>query len=243
MSNLPHDNWAEYYDCVYERTYGPHYNSFNITSIDAVNELLSPGVNSILDYGAGTGRLSIPLAQAGNDVLAVEQSLPMLNVLIKKATALNLTIQTEGCNIQGYDGRSADFALCVFTVLNYTTEDSELVKIFSNIHKHLKDKGLFFFDLADLVFFKMGTIFDINKNDFTRHVVITPDHDNLYTYTEHCQGICNGNKFEYDDAFPLRYWSHAEVDRMLHAAGFNRVNRAFPEFSSTGSTYYLYQKI
>ena len=103
----------------------------------------------------------------------------MFNVLTKKAKALNLTIQAEGCNIQGYDGRSADFALCVFTVLNYTTEDSELVKIFSNIHKHLKDKGLFFFDLADIVFFRMGTIFNINNSDFRRHVVITHDDDNL----------------------------------------------------------------
>jgi len=241
--SFPHDNWAEYYDFIYERTYGQHYMAFTNTSINVVKELISPGVKTILDYGAGTGRLAILLSQAGYDVIAVEQSLPMLNMLRKKALKINLNIQAERCKIQEYSGRSADMAICVFTVLNYTVEEEVLMEIFRKIHLHLNDNSLLFFDLADQVFFKMGTLFDINENDFRRHVVITPDHGNLYTYKEHSHGICNGNKFEYDDAFPLRYWTHTEVDRILRSTGFIRVNRAFPEFNNTGSTYYLYQKI
>jgi 2-polyprenyl-3-methyl-5-hydroxy-6-metoxy-1,4-benzoquinol methylase len=240
--SLPHDTWAEYYDFVYERTYGPHYTDFNRRSINAISGLMGPGIRTILDYGTGTGRLSIPLAQAGHDVIAVEQSLTMLNMLRRKALDLNLTIQTENCKIQEYRGRSSDIAICVFTVLNYTVKEEDLLRIFQNVHLHLNDNGLFFFDLADLVFFTTGTIFNINKGDFHRHVVITPDHDNQYKYTEHCHGICNGTPFDYDDIFPLRYWTHAEVDNMLQAVGFVRVNRPFPEFRNDGATYFLCQK-
>ena len=189
------------------------------------------------------GRLSIPLSQAGHDVIAVEQSLPMLNILRQKALDLSLTIQTENCKIQDYNERIADIALSVFTVLNYTTVASELVKIFSNIHKRLNDKGLFFFDLADWVFFQHRTLFDINQVNFKRLVEISPVRENNYTYFESCSGVKNGRSFSYKDSFLLRYWTNAEVDTMLVSVGFKRVNMNFPEFNGTGSTYYLYQRI
>ncbi|HOX75965.1 MAG TPA: class I SAM-dependent methyltransferase [Bacteroidales bacterium] len=243
LESFPHDNWAECYDYVYERTYGALYGHFTSTSIMTVNGFLHPGMNSILDYGAGTGRLSVPLAQAGHDLIAVEQSLPMLKMLKQKALDLTLTIQTENCKIQEYKGRSADIALCVFTVLNYTVAESEMVKIFGNIHKHLKDNGFLFFDLADLVFFQQGVLFNINKPDFRRFVEILSDRGNNYTYHERSSCIKDGKTCNYEDSFPLRYWTHTEVDEMLSKAGFLRVNQSFPEFNGTGSTYHLYRKV
>ena len=56
MEPEAHDNWAEYYDYVYERTYGPAYTQFNNLTINAIKGILGPK-RSILDFGAGTGRL------------------------------------------------------------------------------------------------------------------------------------------------------------------------------------------
>ena len=239
--NLPHDTWAEYYDFVYRQTYGSLYDAFTATSLNAITKLAGSGSAAIQDYGAGTGRLSIPHAQNGHDVIAVEQSAPMLNAFRQKAAALNLEIETVNSSIQNYQGRTADLAICVFTVLNYSVDETVLQAIFRNISGHLKSEGLFFFDLADFVFFGHGMP-DICKGDFKRLFKITPCGNNIYEYRESCKGVMDGNEFMYADSFPLRYWKFEEVNVMLLNAGFTRVNKQFPEFRGTGSTYYLYRK-
>jgi hypothetical protein len=53
-----HDNWGSLYDYVYEQTYGDFYRDLTVETLDQINQILSSG--TIIDYGAGTGRLSIP---------------------------------------------------------------------------------------------------------------------------------------------------------------------------------------
>ena len=36
MEPEAHDNWAEYYDYVYERTYGPAYTEFNNLTLNII---------------------------------------------------------------------------------------------------------------------------------------------------------------------------------------------------------------
>jgi len=73
-------------------------------------------------------------------------------------------------------------------------------------------------------------------------VEITGTGHNIYEYSESCTGVIAGREFSYSDRFPLRYWKFEEVDRILLKTGFSRLNRHFPEFGSTGSTYNLYRK-
>jgi SAM-dependent methyltransferase len=239
---FPHDNWAEYYDYVYEKTYGSVYEGFTKTSLDTILGLIVNKPSALLDFGAGTGRLSIPLALKNFDVISVEQSLPMLDVLKRKSKGLNLEIETHNCSIQNYNGRSTDLAICVFTVLNYITDSSELQKICDNAYNHLKNGGLFFFDLADSGFFNNGESTSIERGNLKRVIKIIHDHDNVFTYIESCNGILNGRNFEYNDKFPLRYWEHDEVHQLLVNSGFTRVLKTFPQFNNTGSEYFLYQK-
>jgi 2-polyprenyl-3-methyl-5-hydroxy-6-metoxy-1,4-benzoquinol methylase len=89
-NSQPHDNWAKYYDFIYETTFGSTYNNLTRETLGVINNTLPFG--SILDFGAGTGRLAIPLAQKGYNVTAVEQSNAMANELRKKAKAANLDI-------------------------------------------------------------------------------------------------------------------------------------------------------
>lgn len=56
----PHDNWGTYYDFVYEQTFGSFYNNLTTETLNVINQILPKG--TILDFGAGTGRLSFPLA-------------------------------------------------------------------------------------------------------------------------------------------------------------------------------------
>ena len=62
-----HDNWGSLYDYVYEQTYGDFYRDLTVETVDQINQILPSG--TIIDYGAGTGRLSIPLSNQGSKVI------------------------------------------------------------------------------------------------------------------------------------------------------------------------------
>lgn len=239
----PHDNWATFYDFVYEKTYGEFYNNLIDESLKLINGILPTG--SIIDYGAGTGRLSIPLKQQGYEIIAVEQSIGMMSQLKAKSELLNLEIPSYNCSISKFKNGKADLALALFTVLNYATTERELSKNIGTICTHLKEKGFFFFDLPNPIFFNSAQLINFQSNEFNRSVILTNknNNDNIYTYSEKCNGFFNGKAFEYKDEFSIRYWNSDIVDHLLQLNGLQSIQTAFNQFNSTGSAYKLYQKI
>ncbi len=55
----PHDPWADVYDLAYEEEFGAFYATLTQGTVEAITGLLPPQ-GSIVDFGAGTGRLAIP---------------------------------------------------------------------------------------------------------------------------------------------------------------------------------------
>lgn len=238
----PHDIWAIYYEFVYEKTYGPAYGQFSSLTNSAISGILSNG--SVIDYGAGTGRLSIPLAEQGYNVIAIEKSTAMVEEFKRKCAQRNLTIPVYNCSIVEYENGKADLALARFTVLNYSITEEEMAQNFKTISEHLNPNGYFFFDLPDPIFFRNEQLFNINQLDFRRSVkLINTGKNNIYTYQEICNGTYEGTPFNYTDEFQIRYWDKNLIDGMLRENGFADTLRAFPQFSSTGSTYKLYRKL
>ena len=73
------DNLEEYDDpYVYEAEYGQYRGDFNL-----LLNLIDKG--SVLDLGCGTGRLAIPLAQKGLEVVGLDASEPMLEFACHKS--------------------------------------------------------------------------------------------------------------------------------------------------------------
>ena len=83
MHDEPHDSWASVYDEAYQKSFGGIYSSLTDLTLDFVQTNTRSGA-SILDVGAGTGRLSIPLSEFGFTVVAVDASSQMLRVLTQK---------------------------------------------------------------------------------------------------------------------------------------------------------------
>lgn len=236
----PHDNWATFYDFVYEKTFGSFYHNLTTETLSTINEILPTG--SIIDFGAGTGRLSIPLNKKGYSVVAVEKSSGMAKQLKQKQDDHNIDITIKNCSISEYDNGKADLALALFTVLSYSTTENELSEIINNICRHINPNGHFFFDLPNMVFFNAGRLTNIHTEDFDRVVDLTINKDDIYTYKEICSGIFNGQEFKYQDEFSIRYWSQTTLDKLLKDNNFLDTQRVFPQFNSTGSTYKLYRK-
>lgn len=238
----PHDNWGTYYDFVYERTFGSFYSKLTKETLNVIKQILPKG--TILDFGAGTGRLSLPLAEQGYKLIAVEKSIGMVEEFKRKLDGQNTAIEIHNCSISEYENVKADLAIALFTVLSYSITVDELSKNIENICKHINTNGYFFFDLPNTVFFNTGRLTNIDTNTFRRLVELKSNNeDDLYTYKEQCSGIFNGQEFSYEDEFKIRYWKISTLDELLSKNGFKDTLKSFPQFNSTGSTYKLYKRL
>ena len=237
----PHDNWGLYYDFVYKKSFGSFYNNLTAETINTIIEILPKG--TIIDYGAGTGRLSFPLTEKGYFLIAVEKSSGMVEEFKRKADNCNLDVKIHNCSISDYQNGKADIAIALFTVLSYATTVKELSNNIKNICHHINSNGYFFFDLPDTVFFNAGRLININTANFKRSVELISNNENdIYIYKENCRGIYNGQEFSYEEEFRIRYWTLSTLDKLLAENGFIDTNKYFPQFNSTGSIYKLYQR-
>jgi SAM-dependent methyltransferase len=239
--NQPHDNWGEYYDFVYEQTFGRYYDALTAETLNIIKQIFPDG--SIIDFGAGTGRLAIPLAELGYKVIAVEKSAGMVNEFKRKFSRDKAEIEIHNCSISEYDGASADLALALFTVLSYSISEEELTRNLQAICKSVRSGGYFFYDLPSTLFFQGGRIIQKESSQLKRVVdVLATEQLNIYTYHERCSGVFNGKDFRYEDEFKIRYWEISIVERILSENGFIDTTQTFPQFSSTASTYKLFKK-
>lgn len=112
----------------------------------------APGNDRILDLGAGTGRLTIPLARDGYRVTALDQSPSMLAQLHKRVDALPRVVADRIAIARG-DLRTFDlgkrFSLIVasFNVIEHLYTRGEVAACFERVAAHLEPGGAFMFDV------------------------------------------------------------------------------------------------
>lgn len=236
-----HDNWAHFYDFVYEKTFGSFYQELTIETLFLIQDIMPNG--SIIDFGAGTGRLSFPLLKKGYSLVAVEKSKGMVDEMKQKSIYFNLNLEIYNCKILDYHYRNADLALAIFTVLSYSITEEELEANILNICKHINSNGYFLFDLPSFDLLTEPRLTNIKSEHFNRIVdLINVKDSDIFIYKEKCSGLFKNKKFEYQDEFSIRYWSMDVLDNLLKKNGLYDTQRDFPDFDSTGSIYRLYQK-
>lgn len=241
-NNTPHQNGAPYHDWIYATVYGQTYQALNQASMQAATEH-APG-KKVLDVGAGTGRMTIPLLQAGYEVSAIDTSAAMLDVLVAKLNELGLNAELFTGRVEAYEGGGFDLALAVFTVMSYITTNDEMDVFCKAISNKLRKGGRFMFDLPfDLFFNGGGNRPMVIPGVLHRAVQIGPTDDpNLFHYEEHCSGVFQGAEFAFNEDFNIRRWNIAELEPMLAQVGLRRVNQAFPNFNAAGMTVYLFER-
>ena len=80
---VAHNSWAKVYDRAYKESFGTFYKELTECTLEVIKEEFSECLK-VIDFGAGTGRLSLPLSQLGYKVTAVDASEEMLKELQKK---------------------------------------------------------------------------------------------------------------------------------------------------------------
>ena len=101
----------------------------------------------VLDLGCGTGTMTELLAQAGYDMIGIDNAQEMLNLAITKRDESGhdiLYLCQDMREFELYGTVKAVVSLC--DSINYILEPDELKQVFSLVNNYLDPQGIFFFD-------------------------------------------------------------------------------------------------
>jgi ubiquinone/menaquinone biosynthesis C-methylase UbiE len=237
---IPHENSAKYYDFVFERRFGLFYGNLTKNNLAKIKQITPSG--KILDFGAGTGRISIPLAEDGFSVTAVDCSSEMLAVLKRKAEAQKVSINTE-FTLGTVTSRDFDLAIAIFTVLAYIKTTAELTTVFEQIYTSLKPGGFFMFDLEkraayDQIYTNQNGIVNQTRNELVK-IKFQDNNSNLCDYYESATGtLPSGEAFNYTEQFVIKFWTIAEILEISNRIGFIEVQR----FEFANADYFILKR-
>lgn len=236
----PHDNSAKYYDFVFERRFGDMYNLLTKNNLAKIKNLALNG--KILDFGAGTGRISIPLATDGYKVVAIDCSSKMLEELRRKAQDQNLSIETH-LTLTDMDSKDFDLAIAIFTVLAYVKTQDQLQDVFKLIYDSLRTGGFFMFDLErragydNICKFNNGIVTNGDEDYVT--VDFQGNDPNLCKYYEKVEGtLPSGEVFNYSESFDIKFWTVEEIRLIFRQTGFIEIEN----FVFANADYFIIQK-
>jgi SAM-dependent methyltransferase len=108
------------------------------------------GVNDglVLEMGCGTGSMTQLLAQAGYDMIGIDNSEDMLEMAMEKRVQSGLDILyllQDMREFELYGTVRAVVSVC--DSVNYILEEDELLQVFSLVNNYLDPGGIFIFDL------------------------------------------------------------------------------------------------
>jgi len=234
---IPHSPWARYYDQVYEKSFGYSYKELTKKTLKQIQDVLPPP-RDLVDFGAGTGRLAIPLLSLGYNVTAVEPCEEMVLELKKKD--INNKIKCHILRMADLEiTEQFDFATCVFTVLIYLLDEDALNKSIKAAYNSLRPDGYFLVDIPTIhVFSHMN----ISNKHLSRSIRVEHKKDDVYQFSEATQIKVDGETVEINDTFPIRYWPREVVCSMLKDVGFVSFKDVSDLFKGTGSNYLLLRK-
>lgn len=178
----------------------------------------------ILEVGCGTGMLARRFIQDGYEYTGMDLFNEMLEIARDEIKA-DPFIQCDMRNLS-FD-QEFDSVIITGRSISYVTENKGLIDTFTGVHKSIKDKGLFVFDV-----FEANGIFD-NFNDFEqtfnlsnktirRISKLKKNLETGWTHDWHAKYIIeeNGKVMEYDDLATLRSFTKDEILLFLKLTGF-----------------------
>ena len=145
----PSPGGAERQLAAWER-FAPSYDEISPPDEDAPDlQLLRAAIpcgSTVLELGAGTGRIAIPLHRMGHTVTAVDLSPSMLTELRRKNHSEGVRIvQADMCDVR-LTGAVFDVVLCLCNTFAYATSADRQRQVMRTIRHHLAPSGFAILD-------------------------------------------------------------------------------------------------
>lgn len=203
----------------------------------------SPEKTTVLELACGTGRVSLPLAQAGFPVTGLDLSDAMLSVFAEKLEREPESIRER---VSLYLGNMADFQLehapfdliiIPFRGFQALVETTDALNALNCVKRHLAPKGLFILDLFAVAPFNRWLDDYQERIEWRRRDPATGDeivrariagacdtkrqriHPTTIYYVTHPDGRTD----RIEDQFSLRYYFQQQMETLLVASGFDIV--------------------
>lgn len=199
----------------------------------------------ILEFGAGAGRITIPLAKAGHDVFAVDASTPMLERLNQHLLQAPPAVQARVFPLHGDMRklrlkRQFPLVLATFNVVGHLETFLDMGAFLRTAKHHLAPGGRLIFDVP------IPHPEEVEADPEELH------HAPRFKHPDTKQWVSQSERFEYDPGrqvllvesefrvagmpdplvipLTLRQWFPKEVEAILHYEGFTRVE-SFADYS------------
>lgn len=224
------ENYAEDYDIFYQHK---AYQKECLYLKSIFNRYALKHPQTILDLGCGTGNYLIPLTQMKYKLTGVDASAQMLAIAKTKLKKNKLKAELRHGWLQHFQiKKNFDAVICMFSVIDYVTKKSDILKTFRNIYHHMRPGAIFVFDFWQKEAVERGyskvrkRIFKGNGCRVERSSQTTLlSGKNICEVQYHCT-VTKGKNIhqQYDEKHILRYFSILEMESFLKTANFKVLN-------------------
>ena len=217
------ENFARFYDLIYHSIRDGVDNAYYLKKIREVR-------GSVLEIGAGTGRLFLQALRAGADIFAIDVSASMLDILIKKARPGERDrISKQSATDFRYD-KSFDLIIAPFRVFSHLVTIQEQRNALNNAWQHLVPGGTLIFDLyvpdPGLLSKGLDKVVDFEKQDENGNIVrrIVSSNSDMVNQLSHTrfriEWTENGVPHAFDWDFDMRFYFRFEIEHLLELSKF-----------------------
>jgi SAM-dependent methyltransferase len=175
------------------------------------------GSGRALEFGIGTGRIALPLAERGVSVSGIELSKAMAARLRDKSGGADIDVTIGDFSTTTVDGSFSLVYLICNTIMNLTTQAAQ-VACFRNAAAHLEPGGRFLIEVGvpGLRRLPPGETFQVFSGSEDYWGIDEYDPVNQILYSHHVENV--DGRYERFSA-PYRYAWPAEFDLMAQLAG------------------------
>lgn len=180
--------------------------------------------NNYLDLACGTGNIAVHVGKHFKENFLVDLSEEMLMEADKKlrnSKVRGKILCQDMCELNL--NRTFDLITCVLDSTNYLLEDEEIEGYFKSVYNHLKEEGVFIFDINS--YYKLSEI--LGNNIFTYN-----SEEVFYVWENVFEDsivemdltffVKNGEFYErFNEVHQERAYSEFEIEKILKKIGFN----------------------
>jgi SAM-dependent methyltransferase len=130
---------------------GRHYDAMNsdvVADIPFYVDEARRAAGPVLELACGTGRLAIPIAQSGVEIVGLDLSPSMLSYARPKAKQAGVGISFIEADCRNFElGRKFALIFMAFNSMQLLHDHASLAALFASVRKHLAQGGRFIFDV------------------------------------------------------------------------------------------------